>query len=57
MEKCDKIAWLSLRDGCPETTKPGRCRAKSLKYGGQGRNRTADTGIFNPLLYQLSYLA
>lgn len=26
-------------------------------YGGQGRNRTADTGIFNPLLYQLSYLA
>ena len=27
------------------------------KYGGQGRNRTADTGIFSPLLYQLSYLA
>jgi hypothetical protein len=26
-------------------------------FGGQGRNRTADTGIFNPLLYQLSYLA
>jgi hypothetical protein len=26
-------------------------------YGGQGRNRTADTGIFSPLLYQLSYLA
>ena len=26
-------------------------------YGGQGQNRTADTGIFNPLLYQLSYLA
>lgn len=25
--------------------------------GGQGRNRTADTGIFSPLLYQLSYLA
>ena len=25
--------------------------------GGQRRNRTADTGIFNPLLYQLSYLA
>jgi len=30
---------------------------KSDDYGGQGRNRTADTGIFNPLLYQLSYLA
>ena len=26
-------------------------------YGGRGRNRTADTGIFNPLLYQLSYSA
>ena len=25
--------------------------------GGQGQNRTADTGIFNPLLYRLSYLA
>lgn len=30
---------------------------RSLEDGGQGRNRTADTGIFNPLLYQLSYLA
>ena len=27
------------------------------KNGGQGRNRTADTRIFSPLLYQLSYLA
>ena len=27
------------------------------KNGGRGRNRTADTGIFNPLLYQLSYSA
>jgi hypothetical protein len=25
--------------------------------GGQGQNRTADTRIFNPLLYRLSYLA
>ncbi len=24
--------------------------------GAQGRNRTTDTRIFNPLLYQLSYL-
>ena len=24
--------------------------------GGQGRNRTVDTRIFNPLLYRLSYL-
>ena len=26
------------------------------KIGAQSRNRTNDTGIFNPLLYQLSYL-
>ena len=25
--------------------------------GGQGQNRTADTGIFSAVLYQLSYLA
>ncbi len=29
---------------------------KGLKNGAQGQNRTADTGIFSPLLYQLSYL-
>lgn len=28
-----------------------------LDNGGQGRNRTIDTRIFSPLLYQLSYLA
>ena len=28
-----------------------------VDIGGQGRNRTVDTRIFNPLLYQLSYLA
>jgi hypothetical protein len=33
---------------------PLRSKGKS---GGQGRNRTTDTRIFNPLLYQLSYLA
>ena len=27
------------------------------RWNGQGRNRTADTRIFSPLLYQLSYLA
>jgi hypothetical protein len=26
------------------------------KRGAQGQNRTADTGIFSPLLYRLSYL-
>ena len=28
-----------------------------LNSGGLGRNRTTDTRIFNPLLYQLSYRA
>src|SRR5215510_7954434 len=29
----------------------------AMDTGGQGRNRTTDTRIFSPLLYQLSYLA
>src|SRR5690606_28008880 len=29
----------------------------STSRGGQGRNRTADTGIFSPVLYRLSYLS
>ena len=29
----------------------------SVILGGPGRNRTTDTRIFNPLLYQLSYQA
>ena len=29
----------------------------SIGFGGQERDRTADTRIFSPLLYQLSYLA
>ena len=28
----------------------------AAKFYAQGRNRTADTGIFSPLLYRLSYL-
>ena len=42
----------------------GTCKAgiwgEKLGLGresGQGQNRTADTRIFSPLLYQLSYLA
>ena len=30
--------------------------SEAFLYGAQGRNRTTDTGIFNPLLYRLSYL-
>ena len=29
---------------------------RATKSGAEGRNRTADTGIFSPLLYRLSYL-
>ena len=31
--------------------------ARLSEFGGQGRDRTGDTRIFSPLLYQLSYLA
>ena len=35
------------------------CNWLNFKEGGcgQGQNRTADTRIFSPLLYRLSYLA
>lgn len=37
--------------GLPGSVLPSRT------FGGQGRDRTGDTRIFSPLLYQLSYLA
>jgi hypothetical protein len=33
------------------------CALANDSRSGQGQNRTADTRIFSPLLYQLSYLA
>src|SRR2546430_3208130 len=41
--KVRPVPWLGNRRGRVES--------------GQGQNRTADTRIFSPLLYQLSYLA
>ena len=44
---------------CGESTdvkKPNR-EGLGFESGGLGRNRTTDTRIFNPLLYQLSYRA
>ena len=38
-------------------TPPGPDGRRRMKTGGLGRNRTTDTRIFNPLLYQLSYQA
>jgi hypothetical protein len=43
--------------GNPGTKKPAVRAGFHDRNGGQGRNRTTDTRIFNPLLYQLSYLA
>src|SRR5258707_15610777 len=34
-----------------------RAELTACATSGQGQNRTADTRIFSPLLYQLSYLA
>ncbi len=42
--------------GSAENKKANR-EGLAVLGGGQGRSRTADTGIFSPLLYQLSYLA
>ena len=40
-----------------ELNKTAHITVSRFKSGGLGQNRTADTRIFNPLLYQLSYLA
>ncbi len=38
------------------TTKNPLANCKGVFSGAQNRNRTSDTGLFSPLLYQLSYL-
>ncbi len=46
-----------LRDP-PQTKNPKNLTILGVgTAGGLGRNRTTDTRIFNPLLYQLSYRA
>ena len=48
-----------LHQGYMLTTKKGllvNITKSPFKYGAQEQNRTADTGIFSPLLYRLSYL-
>jgi len=49
-------------EGRKELSQKTNSRSSDLLFmsdsvDGQGRNRTADTRIFSPLLYQLSYLA
>ena len=50
----EPLSMVLIQSLNPITKKPRKRGA--LDNGAQGRNRTADTGIFNPLLYQLSYL-
>src|SRR5438876_11977404 len=55
-------AWSPRRDsesGLPYHGHSWRAALALSRCGasGQGQNRTADTRIFSPLLYQLSYLA
>ena len=54
------VSWLGYQDsnlGMPIPKTGALPLGYTPTLGGQRRNRTADTGIFNPLLYQLSYLA
>jgi hypothetical protein len=46
----------SMRWMHPDAAETGDRNDDGLKFGAQGQNRTADTRIFSPLLYQLSYL-
>ena len=54
-----KVALYQLSySRAPWQRLPGRYGLyTNQKTGGLGRNRTIDTRIFNPLLYQLSYRA
>ena len=40
---------------CPKKGRKNLLHRKMQEVGASGRNRTTDTGIFSPLLYQLSY--
>jgi hypothetical protein len=65
-EKCERTesSFLVTQSVTPGDERPlsrkGNNRVKTLKRkgktGAQGRDRTTDTRIFSPLLYQLSYL-
>ena len=48
---------LFLPNLCSAAAVFSRSGGEGLESGGKSRNRTGDTRIFSPLLYQLSYLA
>ena len=68
---CERLMSRAIRQAFSawsDPTTPADPRPRSAYYiiylgsmgdlsGGQGRDRTGDTRIFSPLLYQLSYLA
>jgi hypothetical protein len=56
MKKHQRI-MIEMLSGIPTLPHGNGQQGCPLNSGGQGQNRTADTRIFNPLLYQLSYLA
>jgi hypothetical protein len=57
LESAPQFTKKSLPMQPAEWKKPLIRKNQGLLYGGLGRNRTADTRIFNPLLYRLSYRA
>ena len=48
---------MTMTEPLSPKKKPQPSLEGAFKLGGLGRNRTIDTRIFNPLLYQLSYRA
>jgi hypothetical protein len=51
-QKTPVIGWRQAKCGFAA----GKEALSGRRNGAQGRNRTTDTRIFSPLLYQLSYL-
>ena len=55
------LPTLDMHNGRHRVAPPVDCTFEDFSYenhsNGQGQNRTADTRIFSPLLYRLSYLA
>ena len=52
-----RYADVPKRERYGSPAQSGRSASDGWEDGGQEWNRTTDTRIFSPLLYQLSYLA
>ena len=55
------LTFAQIAEAAPVLARTGEKKPTENSWfsriGGQARNRTTDTRIFSPLLYQLSYLA